>query len=182
MTGLETLTFDGIGEFEAFYTSGGISTLPDTLGDRIGFLDYKTIRYPGHCRLMRAMLEIGLASRKPIELDGYPVEPRALFQKVLSRHLGHHDPDMILVRVTVVGETASQPKTITYEIVDRQEPRSDLTAMMRCTAFPAAIMARMIVSGEITRRGVQPQELAVKPTAFFPELKKRGIRLQVTES
>ena len=53
MTGVETLEFDGIGELEAFYTSGGTSTLPDSYRETIDFLDYKTIRYPGHCQLFR---------------------------------------------------------------------------------------------------------------------------------
>ena len=182
MTGLETLEFDGIGELEAFYTSGGSSTLPDTYETKIDFLDYKTIRYPGHCTPVKTMLELGLASRKTVEIDGTPVEPRAVFRNVLSRALSFNDLDMVLVRVTVDGEKAGQPRTITYEIVDRQDSRTGLSAMMRCTAFPAAIIAHMAASGQITARGVLPQEKAVKPSQFFTQLKRRGIELVVRES
>ena len=45
MTGLESLAFDGVGELEAFYTSGGTSTLPDSYFGVVENLDYKTIRY-----------------------------------------------------------------------------------------------------------------------------------------
>lgn len=182
MTGLESLDFDGVGLMEAFYTSGGSSTLPKTFRDVINLLDYKTIRYPGHCNLFKAMLEIGLASRKPIQVDGQEVEPRALFKTVLARQLDHDDPDLVLVRVTAEGEKDGAAKALVYEIIDRQDTQTGLTAMMRCTAFPAAIIARMAASGQITDRGVKPQELSVKPSLFLPQLQKRGIDLKVSEA
>ena len=182
MTGLERLEFDGIGELETFYTSGGTSTLPDTFEGRIGHLDYKTIRYPGHCELMRAMLELGLASRKNVEIDGHEVEPRAVFRRVLERNLSFNDPDLVLVRVTVEGIRSGRPTRRVYEIVDRQDSRTGLTAMMRCTAFPAAIIALLAALGQIGARGVKPQEVAVKPGHFLPQLKKRGISLEISEA
>jgi len=182
MAGLEKLAFDGIGELEAFTTSGGSSTLPDSYAGRIDYLDYKTIRYPGHCELMRTMLELGLASRKKIELEGRPVEPRAVFRAVLDRNLSFNEPDLVLVRVTVEGEKGSQKLVRTYEIADRQDSRTGLTAMMRCTAFPAAIIAVLAAGDRISVRGVKPQELAVKPSLFLPQLKKRGINLTITDT
>ena len=182
MTGLEELEFDGVGQLEAFYTSGGSSTLPDTYGGQISHLDYKTIRYPGHCRPMRTMLELGLGSRKPVNLGGVEVEPRALFKAILSRNLTHAGPDIVLVRVTVEGNKDNAEKSIVYEIVDRQDPGAELTAMMRTTAFPAAIIAQLAASGQITARGVKSQEVAVKPSLFLPQLGKRGIKLTITES
>ena len=184
MTGLEELEFDGVGQLEAFYTSGGSSTLPDTFADRVDSLDYKTIRYPGHCRPMRTMLELGLGSRKQVNLNGVEVEPRAMFKALLSRSLSHVGPDMVLVRVTVTGTRDTEEsveKSIVYEIVDRQEPGTELTAMMRTTAFPAAIITQLAASGQITARGVKPQEIAIKPSLFLPQLNKRGIKLTITE-
>lgn len=181
MTGVEKLSFDGIGELEAFYTSGGASTLPETYEGQIDFLDYKTIRYPGHCALFKPMLEIGLASRQPVTVDGMSVEPRAVFRAVLEKNLSFHDPDMVLVRLVFEGEKNGESKKLVYEIVDRQDSKSGLTAMMRTTAFPAAIIAWMAASGQITKRGCLPQEKAVPPTLFIAQLKKRGIHLTVRE-
>ena len=179
MTGLERLEFDGIGKLEAFYTSGGTSTLPETYAGKVDFLDYKTIRYPGHCRLFKPMLEMGLASRQTVNVDGQMVEPRAVFKAVLDKNLGFGEPDMVLVRLTFEGEKNGAIKYLTYEMVDRQDPHTGLTAMMRTTAFPAAIIAWMAASGQITQRGCQPQELVVDPTKFIAHLKKRGIKLVV---
>jgi len=177
MTGLEELEFDGIGRLEAFYTSGGTSTLPKSYGGKIDFLDYKTIRYPGHCHLFKPLLEIGLASRKEIDVEGQTVQPRAVLRSVLQENLSFGDPDMVLVRLTFEGTKDGQDKTLVYEIIDRQDRRTSLTAMMRTTAFPATIIALMAASGDITVRGCQPQELVVDPNLFISRLKDRAINL-----
>lgn len=181
MSGVELLEFDGIGKLEAFYTSGGTSTLPDSFLGKIDFLDYKTIRYPGHCALFRPMLEIGLGSRQKVDVDGASVEPRSVLKAVLNRSLSFDDLDLVLVRVTVEGEIDGQNKTRVYEIVDRQESKTALTSMMRLTAFPASIVAQMAASGEISQHGVKPQELIVDPTLFIGHLKARNINLQITD-
>lgn len=177
MTGVEELEFDGIGQLEAFYTSGGTSTLPGTFGGKIDFLDYKTIRYPGHCQLFKPILEIGLASRKAIDVEGQTVQPRAVLRSILQDNLSFDDPDMVLVRLTFEGTKDGQDKTLVYEIIDRQDSRTSLTAMMRTTAFPATIIALMAASGDITVRGCQPQELVVDPNLFIPRLRERAINL-----
>ncbi len=181
MTDIESLEFDGVGSLEAFYTSGGTSTLPDTYADKIDFLDYKTIRYPGHCLLFKTMLDIGLGSRKPIKVGTVEVEPRAVLKAVLDQNLSYGDLDMVLVRVSIEGVKDGQPKSVVYEIVDRQDTKTGLTAMMRTTAFPAAIIAWMAAGGQIKERGVKPQETAINPSIFLPQLKKRGILLTIKE-
>lgn len=181
MTGVELLSFDGIGKLEAFYTSGGTSTLPDTYEGKIENLDYKTIRYPGHCQLFKAMLDIGLASWQPIAAGSVQVPPREVLKAVLDKNLNFGAPDLVLVRITIEGEKEGRLKTLVYEIVDRQDSKTGLTAMMRTTAFPAAIIAWMAAAGQITVKGVKPQEIAVSPALFLPQLKKRGINLTMRE-
>lgn len=48
LDGLENLILDGK-HYEAFNTSGGLGTLIKTYAGKIDYLNYKTIRYPGHC-------------------------------------------------------------------------------------------------------------------------------------
>src|SRR5690349_18382698 len=56
MTEVESLEFPPpFGTMEAFQTSGGTSTLPETFLGRVRELDYKTIRYPGHCAKFKTM-------------------------------------------------------------------------------------------------------------------------------
>jgi len=182
MTDIESLEFDGIGKLEAFYTSGGTSTLPETYQNEIPFLDYKTIRYPGHCERFRTMLQIGLASREPVKVNGHSVIPRELFKSVLDKNLSFGEPDLVLVRLTCEGKRGNESYRAVYEIIDREDQKTGLTAMMRTTAFPATIIALMAASGRIKEKGCRPQELAVNPKLFIPELKKRGINLRIAES
>ena len=51
MEWLETVYVHGI-ELEAFTTSGGLGTMCETMLGKVDNLDYKTMRYPGHMRLM----------------------------------------------------------------------------------------------------------------------------------
>lgn len=48
---LETLIINGI-QLEAFTTSGGLGTMCETYHGRVENLDYKSIRYPGHAKMM----------------------------------------------------------------------------------------------------------------------------------
>lgn len=49
---LETIVINGM-RLEAFTTSGGLGTMCETFDGRVQELNYKTLRYPGHCDLMR---------------------------------------------------------------------------------------------------------------------------------
>jgi lysine 6-dehydrogenase len=85
------------------------------------------------------------------------------------------------VRLIFEGTKAGQAKKLIYEIIDRQDSRTGLTSMMRCTSFPVAIIAWMVGTGKITERGVIPQEVAVEPQFFISQLKKRNINVVVKE-
>jgi saccharopine dehydrogenase-like NADP-dependent oxidoreductase len=55
LEGLESIEIDGK-KYEAFNTSGGLGSLAETYGDRVNTMNYKTIRYPGHCEQMRLLM------------------------------------------------------------------------------------------------------------------------------
>lgn len=66
LEGLETFALDGV-EYEAFNTSGGLGTLCATLEGRVRNLDYKSVRYPGHCCIMKLLLDdLRLRDRRDI--------------------------------------------------------------------------------------------------------------------
>lgn len=178
MTELEKISFRGVGNLEAFATSGGTSTLPKTYHNILKNLDYKTIRYPGFCEKFKVMLALGLGEWKKVDADGFPVSPRAVLKAVLDKNLRFEDPDLVLVRVITEGKIRGRQRRHVSEIIDRQDATTGLTAMMRCTAFPVAIIATMAASGRIAARGVVPQETAVAPAWFEKELAARQIHIR----
>ena len=42
--------------YEAFNTSGGLGTLADTYAGNVRTMNYKTLRYPGHCEKIHLLM------------------------------------------------------------------------------------------------------------------------------
>lgn len=179
MTELEAVELDGFPPLEAFQTSGGTSTLPDTFLGRVKELDYKTIRYAGHCEKFKTMIDLGLCSSEEIVANYQKVVPRKVFGELLSRNLPADGPDYVLVRLDFAGTKDGAEKKLRYDIVDKQDEATGLSAMMRTTAFPASIIAQMMAKGDVLSRGALPQEKAIDPQRFVDELTRRGIRLNI---
>ena len=184
LTELETLTFpEPFGELEAFQTSGGTSTLPQTLAGRVPELDYKTIRYKGHCAQFRLLRELGLTDDRPLAIPGGEVSPRQMLANRLKNALEMPGPDAVLVLVVAEGwDAAGEPQRLAVRIIDRHDDATGLSAMMRMTGFPAAIIARMLASGTLDAVGACCQELIVPGQDMAAELRRRGIDLVETES
>lgn len=178
---LETLHWDGIGELEAFQTSGGCSTLPTTLRGRVRDLDYKTIRYPGHAAKIRPLVELGLAASDPVRIDGNDIRPRDVLARILEAACPKNGPDLVLLRAEAEGAVGGEHRRRRLEILDREDPHTGLTAMMRMTGFPAAILATMLARGEIDAPGARPQELLVPVPAVLDALAEHGVQVRRSE-
>jgi lysine 6-dehydrogenase len=180
MTEIEPLEFDGFPPLEAFQTSGGTSTLPDTFLGRIRELDYKTIRYAGHCEQFKTMIDLGLCSSDEVLVDFQKITPRKVFGELLQKHLPADGPDYVLVRLDFVGKKNGATEKLRYDIVDKRDEVTGLSAMMRTTAFPASIIAQMMARGDVLTRGATPQEKTIDPDKFVAELDRRNINIQVS--
>jgi len=179
MTEIEPLTFESFPPLEAFQTSGGTSTLPDSFLGKIDALDYKTIRYAGHCGRFKTMIDLGLCSGDEIVVDYQKVTPRKVFGELLQKNLPADEPDYVLVRLDFVGTRDETQSTLRYDIVDKFDAATGLSAMMRTTAFPASIIAQMMAKGDVLERGATPQEKAIDPDRFVAELERRNINISV---
>ena len=178
MTELENLAFENFPALEAFQTSGGTSTLPETFLGKIQELDYKTIRYAGHCEKFKTMIDLGLCSSEEILINYAKVTPRKVFSELLQRNLPADEPDYVLIRLEFVGAKDGETKRLRYDIVDKYDEKTNLSAMMRTTAFPASIIAQMMAAGEVKMRGATPQEKAIDAEKFVEELARRDIVIQ----
>lgn len=176
MTEIESLEFaPPFGLMEAFHTSGGTSTLPDSFLGKVRQLDHKTIRFPGHCGKFKLLLDLGLASSEAILVDGARIIPRNVLGELLMRALPADQPDVVLVRIEFHGRQAGSAQKLIYDIADYYDEQAGLSAMMRTTAFPASIIAQMMARGEIASKGAIPQERCVQPESFMRALADRNI-------
>jgi len=179
MTEIETIEFPKpFGKMEAFFTSGGCSTLPYTYKNKIKYLDYKTIRYPGHCEKFKAFLDIGFANEKKIKFGDQNFSPREVLAKLLMICLPTSGRDVVLLKVLSRGKINNKMIHINYTMIDYCDSKNNISAMMRTTGYPASIIAQMISNGIIKERGVFCSEEIVPCKPFFDELKKRDITIK----
>ena len=160
---------------EAFLTSGGCSTLPYTYKNKIDYLDYKTVRYPGHCEAFKPLLDLGLASEKSIDIGDNIIVPRELLIMFLLKNLPANEKDVVLLKVLSQGIKDGKKVNVEYTMIDYYDEKNNITSMMRTTSYPTLIIAQMIENGQIKDHGVFGCEDIVPRSPFFRELKKRDI-------
>ena len=184
MSDLEEIEFKNLGDLESFNTSGGISRLTELLQGRVKNLDYKTIRYKGHCEKFKTLLDLGFATNEPMMVGGSVKTNREFFGDLLRKKLEHGDKDLVVARATINGRKGTAEKTLVYEFVDYYDDTTKMTAMMRTTAFPTSIIAQMLAQGVINTRGVLPPEVCVPGDKMIAELGKRNVKItkRVTET
>lgn len=182
LTGVETVDFpEPVGRLEAFYTAGGISRMPYQFEGRIASMSYKTLRYPGHAALMKAIRDLGLVDAEPVEVGGCSVSPRDVFIEVVSPRLRNPDADdLVAMRVVVSGTKGGAPRTITYQMIDSHDAEHGLTAMMRTTGYSLAVVARLQTEGAV-RPGVHTASEAVPADSYVRSLAERGVEIHRTE-
>ena len=91
LEGLEEIEIDGT-LYEAFNTSGGLGSLGETYGKRVNTMNYKTIRYPGHCEQMRLLMN-GLKLNRD----------RGTLKRILENSVPQTLQDVVIVYAAVTG-------------------------------------------------------------------------------
>ena len=174
---LEELEFPApVGRLEAFHTGGGISTLPWAYEGKVRTMEYKTLRYPGHATLMKAIRDLGLLETKVVKVRGAKLVPRdAFIATVAPRLTKPAGRDLVALRVAVTGKNG---RRAAWELLDRYDEGTGISAMMRTTGFSLAITGMMQVDGRIKEKGARTPDEAVPFGPYVAELKKRGVEVR----
>ena len=91
LEGLEEIEIDGT-LYEAFNTSGGLGSLGDSFGAGVESMDYKTMRYPGHCEQMRLLMN-------GLKLN----QDRGTLKRILENSVPQTLQDVVIVYAAVTG-------------------------------------------------------------------------------
>jgi len=181
MTEIESIDFpQPFGTLEAFHTSGGTSLLPEMFEGKVRTLDYKTIRYPGHCEKFRALLELGFASSEPLSVGSNVMTAREIFSELLKRKMSGDDEDVVLLRATIVGTRNGKTGTLEFSLIDSFDKNANISAMMRTTSYPTSVIAQQLADGTIQERGVLTPEQCVPLRPLIDALHARGIDIHET--
>jgi lysine 6-dehydrogenase len=181
---IEPVHFDSpVGELEGFHTAGGLSTMAFRYADQIPTMEYKTLRYPGHAKIMEAIRDLGLLELEPIDVKGVRVSPRDVAVAAMGPRLTKpKGKDLVALRVTVKGKRAGQAKQISFELVDRYDEERGISAMMRTTGYSLSITGQMQARREIGPPGVHTPDECVPGLRYMEELRKRGVNISITEA
>lgn len=177
---IEHLDFPGIGQLEAFHTAGGLSTMAQRYEGKIPTMEYKTLRYPGHADMMAVMRDIGLMDLQPVDVKGTKVVPRDVFISIVGPRLKkdyRESPDQVALRVEAEGMDKGEHVLYRFDLLDRYDEDTGITAMMRTTGFSLAITGAMQAAGKV-RPGVWTPDEAMPPREYIAALAERGVVIQ----
>ncbi len=145
---VERLIIDGI-DFEAFNTSGGLGTLADSMRGKVRNLNYKTIRFPGHARLMRFLLQ-------ELRLS----EHRDELRRILERAIPSTRDDQVVVFVSATGIRDGRLTESTYakRIGARSIGGQHWTAIQITTAAGVCAIVDLVAQGKGSSAGLVRME------------------------
>ncbi|HUQ11487.1 MAG TPA: saccharopine dehydrogenase C-terminal domain-containing protein [Steroidobacteraceae bacterium] len=102
LEGLEEIEIDGT-LYEAFNTSGGLGSLAESYGKQCEQINYKTMRYPGHCAQMRLLMN-------DLKLNS----DRATLKRVLEHAVPQTLQDVVIVYAAVAGKQDGELREENY--------------------------------------------------------------------
>ena len=148
LEGHETFTLDSEA-FEAFNTSGGLGTLCETLDGKVRNLDYKTIRYPGHCDSMDFLLH-----------DLRLIEQRDLLRQVLEHAVPHSREDVVILFASASGIRGGrfEQETRAARVFGSPLRGKHRTAIELTTAAGVVGVLELLRAGKLPARGFVGQE------------------------
>ena len=153
---LEEFSLDGV-RYEAFNTSGGLGTLCETLKGKVRSLNYRTVRYPGHRDIMKALIhDLRLGQRPEVLKD------------ILENAIPGTLQDVVLVFVTVSGQKDGRLLQETYanKVYGREIGGVACSAIQITTASGICAVLDLLASGALPTRGFVRQE-EVSLSAFL---------------
>jgi saccharopine dehydrogenase-like NADP-dependent oxidoreductase len=151
LEGYETITLDGV-LYEAFNTSGGLGTLADTYAGKVQTMNYKTLRYPGHCEQIKLLME-------DLNLN----QDRDTLKRILENAIPKTLQDVVLIYVAVNGlkegdffEETYVKKVYPEEINNKLWSSIQITtAAGVCSVFDIIMQNSSAYHGFVTQESIQ---------------------------
>jgi saccharopine dehydrogenase-like NADP-dependent oxidoreductase len=182
LSGRGHISFPGVGKLEYFLTDG-LGSLPRSFPGTREMHEF-TLRYPGHADMMSTLRVLGLFERKPVKIGGVEVEPRQLTIELLRGAMSRGSPeDFLALRVDVKGLSRGKRVHLRYQLLDRYDRRSWVSAMARTTAYPCTSVALLMGRGKIKETGIVTPERITQDERFFrfvlDRLDERGVKVKM---
>jgi saccharopine dehydrogenase-like NADP-dependent oxidoreductase len=184
LSGRGLTSFPRVGRLEYFLTDG-LGSLPRSF-PRTREMHEFTLRYPGHVDMMSTLRVLGFFEPNPVEIGGVELEPRQLTIELLRRAMSRGSPeDFLALRVDVKGRSRGKKIHLRYQLLDRYNRRSAVSAMARTTAYPCTSVALLMGRGKIKETGIiSPERIAQDDRLFqfvLGRLAERGVKMKMNK-
>ncbi|MCA9150482.1 MAG: saccharopine dehydrogenase NADP-binding domain-containing protein [Planctomycetales bacterium] len=148
LEGWEQFSLDGV-RYEAFNTSGGLGTLCETWDGHVRELNYKTVRYQGHCELMQFLVN-------ELRLN----QDRETLQHILERAVPVTFQDVVVTFCTAAGWRHGQLVQISdaRKVYARVIDDENWSAIQITTAAGICTAIDLFTHGQIKQQGFVRQE------------------------
>lgn len=148
---LESLAIEGV-QYEAFNTSGGLGSLCETLEGKVRSLDYKSMRYPGHCEKMHFLLN---------DLRfGENAERQQALMDLFDEAVPRTEQDKVVIFASALGQRDGVRTEITevFEVPAAIEGQRLWTAIQRTTASGICVAVDLHCNKKLPSKGFVRQE------------------------
>ncbi len=185
LSGKESFTLpEPVEEVEGYYTiHSELATMPFTLGKGIKNMDF-IVAYPSEfTKIVKLLVEIGLASKNPLKVRGQEIVPYDVLVTAIDAlpKPSEVELDVDVQRVEAYGEADGNKVMMRVDAISVPNKRWNIGGGTVGTGTPPSIIAQWLASGKISRRGVLPPETCVEPLPFFKELGARDRGIIVVE-
>lgn len=159
---IEHLPCPGIGTLEAFLTDGLRSLLKTS---RIPTLREKTLRYPGHAKIITLLRDIGFFDTSPLPKSG--IAPRKVTAELLTQHWQFFRGEKEFTFLRCDYTIQDQPRS--FSLFDTTQGDGTLS-MARMTGLPAVYGVLSLLEKKVTSPGVYPPESLAKDPQWMKGL------------
>jgi len=184
LEGYESLSFNSSSKektFEAFYTSGQITSLVKMLEGKVKNLDFKTIRYPGHRDIIKSLFQLGFGQDKIVHIKAN-ITYRDILARQLAKNLPENDEDMSLIKITIEGKRDGDTLRRNYEMICDYDKDIDMSALIKCAALPILLTTKLIFQGKHTNScGVFPPEKVIPNSEFLELMKEKNFNIHIDD-
>ena len=148
LEGIETIQIDGC-EYEAFNTSGGVGSLGELYLGKVQTLNYKTMRYPGHCEKMNFLMN-------DLKLNS----DRETLKRILERAIPKTNQDIVIIYIAAEGIKDGEliEKSYVKKIYPQLICNIHWSAIQVSTAAGACSVVDKILQNEAQFQGLILQE------------------------
>lgn len=178
---IHTIEFPGVGKLEAIPNGDALSYAELLqLSRQLTEAGRYTLRWPGWCSFWHPLKALGFLGDEPI--DGLPdgVSPREVVARLLEPQLQYSEgeKDLCVMVNKVEGLQGGKRKQMTCSLLIERDLTTGLMAMSMGVAYPACVAAELIVTGEISQKGILSPAVDIPCQSFMDLLKRRGVSIR----